>query len=121
MFAPLLCSVSELKITTVPAGTSTGIALLSWIYLAAQLTLLAAEINVVRKYRLWPRSLTQPPFTEADRLVFTRLAEMAVRRPEYAVEMRFLPEADRDPLEESDERSRDADVAKGSFGHGPAG
>lgn len=79
---------------------ATVIALLSWIYVAAQLTLLAAEINVVRKYRLWPRSLTQPPLTAADRLVFTRLAAMSVRRPEYIVDTRFLPDADRDPLQE---------------------
>ena len=37
------------------------IVLLSWIYLGAQLFLLAAEINVVKRFRLWPRSMTQPP------------------------------------------------------------
>ena len=30
--------------------------LLAWLYLAAQLTIFAAEINVVRARRLWPRS-----------------------------------------------------------------
>ena len=43
------------------------IVLLTWIYLGAQLFLLAAEINVVKRYRLWPRSMTQPPLTAADR------------------------------------------------------
>jgi YihY family inner membrane protein len=43
------------------------IGLLSWLYLAARLTLLAAEINVVLRYRLWPRSMTQPPFTPRTR------------------------------------------------------
>ena len=33
------------------------IGLLSWLYLQAQITVLAAEINVVRKHRLWPRKL----------------------------------------------------------------
>jgi membrane protein len=33
------------------------IGLLVWIYLGAQLTLLCAEVNVVRVKRLWPRSL----------------------------------------------------------------
>src|SRR5205823_7896623 len=33
------------------------IGLLSWLYLQAQLTLLAAEINVVRSRRAWPRHL----------------------------------------------------------------
>ena len=37
--------------------------LLSWLYLGAQLTLYAAEVNVVRARRLWPRSLLQPPLT----------------------------------------------------------
>src|SRR5262249_10618288 len=50
------------------------ITLLSWLYLGSQLTLLAAEINVVLRYRLWPRSLTQPPLTRADRLTLARLA-----------------------------------------------
>lgn len=71
--------------------------LLSWMYLAAQLTLLAVEINVVHKYRLWPRSMTQPPLIEGDRRVFTRLAQFEVRRPEYEVRIRFRDEADGDP------------------------
>jgi membrane protein len=41
------------------------IGLLGWIFIGAQATLLAAEINVVKARRLWPRSL-QPPLTEAD-------------------------------------------------------
>ncbi len=75
------------------------IALLSWLYLAAQLTLLAAEVNVVHAYRLWPRSITQPPLLEGDRRTFARLAAMEVRRPEYEVQFETLPAADEDPLE----------------------
>jgi YihY family inner membrane protein len=75
------------------------IVLLTWIYLGAQLFLLAAEIDVVHRYRLWPRSMTQPPLTTADRLVFERLARMEIRRPEVRVEVGFKPEADLDPLE----------------------
>jgi uncharacterized BrkB/YihY/UPF0761 family membrane protein len=41
------------------------IGLLGWIFIGAQATLVAAEINVVKARRLWPRSL-QPPLTEAD-------------------------------------------------------
>ncbi len=37
------------------------IGLLTWIYLLAQVVLYAAEINVVRARRLWPRSLVRPP------------------------------------------------------------
>ncbi len=75
------------------------IVLLSWIYLGAQLFLLAAEINVVQRYRLWPRSMVQPPLTVADRDVFERLAQMAIRRPESELEVAFSPQADVDPLE----------------------
>ena len=77
------------------------IVLLAWIYLGAQLFLLAAEINVVQRYRLWPRSVTQPPLTAADRTVFERLAQMEVRRNEVAVHIEFKPDADFDPLEPS--------------------
>jgi YihY family inner membrane protein len=75
------------------------ITLLSWLYLGSQLVLWAAEINVVLRYRLWPRSLTQPPLTEADRQVFQRLAQMEVRRPEQEVRTSFSEAADEDPLD----------------------
>ena len=75
------------------------ITLLSWLYLGSQLTLLAAEINVVLRYRLWPRSVTQPPLTRADRLTLARLAQMETRRPEQVVTATFTGEADRDPLD----------------------
>ena len=44
------------------------IVLLGWIYLGAQLFLLAAEINVVKRYRLWPRSMTQPPASRGQQV-----------------------------------------------------
>lgn len=76
------------------------IGLLSWLFVAAQLTLLAAEVNVVRHYGLWPRSLTQPPLTAADRATFERLARMEERRPEVQIGISFSAEADRQPLDE---------------------
>jgi uncharacterized BrkB/YihY/UPF0761 family membrane protein len=59
--------------------------LISWLFLTAQLTLYAAEINVVRARKLWPRSLIQPPLTDADRRVFDAIAEEGRRRPEQHV------------------------------------
>jgi hypothetical protein len=59
---------------------------------------LAAEINVVLRYRLWPRSLIAPPLTQADRLVLQRLAQMQVRRPEQEISASFTEAADEDPL-----------------------
>ena len=42
--------------------------LLAWLYLGAQLTIFAAEINVVRVRRLWPRSFfSRRPARDADR------------------------------------------------------
>jgi hypothetical protein len=76
------------------------ITLLSWLYLGSQLTLWAAEINVVLRYHLWPRSVTQPPLTGGDRLVFVRLAQMEVRRPEEKVAASFADETDEDALQD---------------------
>jgi YihY family inner membrane protein len=74
------------------------ITLLSWLYLGSQLTLWAAEINVVLRYRLWPRSLIRPPLTSADKQMLVRLAQMEVRRPEQKITASFTDEADEDPL-----------------------
>ena len=65
--------------------------LLSWLYLTAQLTIYAAELNVVRVRRLWPRSLLQPPLTEADKRALTHLAKQEERRPEETVDVEFEP------------------------------
>ncbi len=89
------------------------IALLSWMYMAAQLTLLAAEINVVRKYRLWPRSMTQPPLIDGDRRMFDRLAQMEVRRPEYRVRMELNPSADEDPLDDELDDEEESEASDG--------
>ncbi len=63
--------------------------LLSWLYLGATLTLYAAELNVVRARRLWPRSIVQPPLTDADRRTFDAIARQEDRRPEQSVETRW--------------------------------
>jgi YihY family inner membrane protein len=56
--------------------------LISWLFLTAQLTLYAAEVNVVRARRLWPRSIIQPPLTDADRRVLDAIANEQRRRAE---------------------------------------
>lgn len=60
------------------------IGLLSWMYLQAQVVLYAAEINVVRARRLWPRALLRDQgLTEADRRAFEAYARAEERvRPE---------------------------------------
>jgi membrane protein len=52
--------------------------LIATLYLAAQMTLLAAEINVVHARRLWPRSLVSP-LTEGDRRALRGAAEAQER------------------------------------------
>jgi YihY family inner membrane protein len=55
------------------------IGLLSWLYLQAQLTVYAAEINVVRREHLWPRSLTGRNLTEGDQRALARYAAVEER------------------------------------------
>jgi YihY family inner membrane protein len=59
--------------------------LIAWLYLQAQLTLYAVEINVVRTYRLWPRSLAPPPYTEQDRRAFELYVEKRRNQRDIAV------------------------------------
>ena len=60
--------------------------LLAWLYLAAQLTLYAVELNVVAVRRLWPRSLAPPPLTDKDREAYDLYAKMEERRPEQQID-----------------------------------
>ena len=63
--------------------------LLFFLYLAAQITVYAAEVNVVRARHLVPRSLAPPPLTAADEEVLTEVAEAERRRPEQEVAVTF--------------------------------
>jgi YihY family inner membrane protein len=63
--------------------------LLAWLYLGGQVTLLAAEVNVVRARRLWPRSFFSDPLLEADRRALTSAAEVQERIDEQNVEVSF--------------------------------
>ena len=65
------------------------IGLLAWLYLASQMTLFAAEVNVVLKKRLWPRSITNPPIREADERSFARQAKEQERVPPEDVEVDY--------------------------------
>jgi YihY family inner membrane protein len=61
--------------------------LLAWLFLEAQLTLYAVEINVTAVRRLWPRSLFPPPLTEKDLEAYRLYAEAEQRRPDVKVEV----------------------------------
>ena len=68
--------------------------LLAFLYLAALVTLLCAEVNVVRARRLWPRSLLTPftddvQLTPADERSYEGLATSQTTKGFEQVEVRF--------------------------------
>jgi membrane protein len=63
--------------------------LLTWLYLGAHVLLIAAEINVVRAGRLWPRSLFSSPLTRGDKRALTAYAETEERVHEEDVDVMF--------------------------------
>src|SRR5262249_13977506 len=64
------------------------IGLLSWLYLGAQMLLYAAEANVVRARRLWPRSLLEP-VPDADKQALRAAARAEERRDGERIEVTF--------------------------------
>ncbi|HTX27047.1 MAG TPA: YihY/virulence factor BrkB family protein [Streptosporangiaceae bacterium] len=59
--------------------------LVAWFYLQAELTLYAVEINVVRAYRLWPRSVAPPPYTEQDHRAYQLYAKVEQRHKDMDI------------------------------------
>ena len=68
---------------------ATVLGLVAWLYLAAEVTVYCAELNVVLARRLWPRAIVQPPLTEADRASIALQALQNQRRPEQQVTVTF--------------------------------
>jgi len=73
---------------------ATVLGLIAYIYLAVEITVYSAEINVVLARRLWPRAMIQPPLTEADRSSMALQALQNQRRPEQHIEVTFDPDPD---------------------------
>jgi len=67
--------------------------LLSWLYLGGQMLLYAAEANVVRARRLWPRGLLEP-VTSADVRALRAAARVEERREGEHVEVTFSSPGD---------------------------
>jgi membrane protein len=63
--------------------------LLAWLYLGGQVTLLAAEVNVVKARRLWPRSFFGDPLLDADKRALISSAEVEERLHGQNVEVDF--------------------------------
>jgi hypothetical protein len=73
---------------------ATVLVLYAWIYLGVQITVYAAEANVVLTRHLWPRTIVQPPLAEADRVSMALQALQNQRREEQSVQVSF---SDRPP------------------------
>jgi uncharacterized BrkB/YihY/UPF0761 family membrane protein len=67
------------------------IALIVWLHLGAQVTVYAAEVNVVVARRLYPRSLFGPPEGPADEHTLRDLAKVEERHETEQVDVRFQP------------------------------
>jgi membrane protein len=66
--------------------------LLAWFALQATVVVYAVEADVVRAKHLWPRSLIQPPLTDADRTYYTDALQSQAQRPEQRIQIDYLPE-----------------------------
>ena len=96
-------------------GTVLG--LLAWIYIAVEITVYSAEVNVVLARRLWPRSVIQPPLTEADRSSMALQALQNQRRPEQHIEVTFTDREPGDqPAATADEPAATADEPAATAG-----
>lgn len=86
--------------------------LIAWIYLGAEITIYAAEINVVLYHRLWPRGMVQPPLTDADQRSLAFQVTQNQRRPEEEVITRFRGR----PMTQDEYRERGYQVDNSSPG-----
>jgi YihY family inner membrane protein len=73
---------------------ATVITILWWFYLESIVTLLGAQLNVVLKERLYPRSLVGAPRTEADRRLLQAYAEERTYQREEVVRTEVRPTAE---------------------------
>ena len=67
--------------------------LLSWLYLQAQVTMLCAEVNVVRTTGLWPRTWFGDQLGDADRRALRLLASVQQRRADEVIAVDFVEPA----------------------------
>jgi membrane protein len=80
------------------------IGLLSWLTLGALVTLLAAEINVVKTRRLWPRNLVhRDRMTVAETIALSGLAKQEQMHPSERIEVSFDGSPAAAPVAETEE------------------
>jgi YihY family inner membrane protein len=89
--------------------------LLAWIFLQARIVVYAAEVNVVKAQRLWPRSLAPPPLTNADKRAYAGYAKSEERRPDEEVDVELpAPSArsERASVDDRDPTDRDRNTVR---------
>jgi membrane protein len=74
---------------------ATVITLLWWFYLQGIVTMLGAQLNVVLKQDLWPRSLIGGPDTEADHKAYEAYADERTYHDDEKVDTEFTADSDR--------------------------
>lgn len=80
----------ELKNMSSLYGTfAVVLGLLFWLYLMAQVILISAEIDAIRHFHLWPRSITVELQTEADRKAYRLYAQTEKYAPNETVKTFF--------------------------------
>ncbi len=77
------------------------LSLVAWIYIVVEVTIYAAEVNVVAARKLWPRSIVQPPLTGADRRALDLQPLAQQRRDEQRVAVSYADLPDDDQRRES--------------------
>jgi membrane protein len=63
--------------------------MLFWIYLMAQVVLIAAEVDTVRHFHLWPRTLSGQLQTDADRTAYALYAQVDKYAPNETIKTKF--------------------------------
>jgi uncharacterized BrkB/YihY/UPF0761 family membrane protein len=76
---------------------ATIVAIFTLIYVTSQVLVFAGEVAIVRRRRLWPRSLDVTRPTEADRRALTALARVQERIPVERIDARFDAPPERGP------------------------
>jgi membrane protein len=71
--------------------------LLAWLALQATVIVYAIEADVVRARHLWPRSIVQPPLTDADRSYYTDALRAEAQRPEQQLQIAYKTKSDSGP------------------------
>jgi uncharacterized BrkB/YihY/UPF0761 family membrane protein len=93
---------------------ATVLGLMLWIFLGSRVLLYVGEANVVLARHLWPRSIVQPPLTEADRVALADIARQEERRPEEKVHVSFEPEGPEHTPQDDDDPASSSERAAAS-------